>query len=398
MVLSDKAFGEALKAIRGARKGADGARLKRIAKVVPESLRPEVEEWAEHGIEGRRGYGASDEHRKHFDAMNQWVDVDREAQDMSFLKRPETLFVGVAVSGLPEYSRYNVGGVCLRELASQCGGQWRQARGKFTGYYCRMRPEMWYMPGAEKRYLNRHYEDVRAEYLKHAIMKAKPQSMLYVPTVPIENFANAVCDFMYEHKFHPNQLTLVAPERHYQVGQSKYIPVGMDEVFARGLPAVGKGASRLPRPHDIKAKGYKELRRKLKNKMKLLRVGTGAHLPDDGMIVFSEKERVFMREYQFPLLHHSMYLTAAGFGDDKIGEAVQRPVDEARITMEETENAHVHNLYEARDAEGEAREAVRQERRRAADAAAADTAAHARHVRASAVGRFMAKRRPAASA
>ncbi|KAJ9467287.1 hypothetical protein DIPPA_34438 [Diplonema papillatum] len=385
MVLKDAAFEQALKAVR--RKGGRDGNMKRLAAAVGDSgLRQTIEGWAEHGIREMEPAHmlASGDRFRFTDSLGQEINAN-QASSENLAVGKEWLFIGVAQSGVPEFSRHNVGGLCLKELASQCGATWKKTR---HGYYCSLREQHWFKPSPGKLFINRHYEDLRAEFVKKKIMKAHPSCSLFIPTCAVEDVPRAVAEFMFLKKFHPTRTCFISGDRYYEVGITKYrSQMERDTIFLRGVTS----KDRLPVPKKMGAfHAYDGVSKKLGD-FRSIRVGVGSTFPDDPMVVYAEKERAFLKQYQFPLVHHCLYLLA---GDQEVmaQEAVQRSVDKARTVMENTEASHWESNQALKDDQRKNEEEAREKEERRQEATSRLMAQHNQFVSRSALGKFMKAR------
>ena len=389
MVWSDEVFNKALKiSKRAGKKGRYAQSARELRNAGATEFSDVVRDWAKNGTGEMRDpallFSGSYEFQ---DAAGQEMQADKSIKrwDKTTLQNKQYLIVGQATSGVPEYSRNNVGGLCLKELARMCGATWKREPG---GYSCTLTANRWYTPSNEKKFLNRHYADQRQAFIKNKLLGLSPQCTLFVPTVEDYSVPREILNFMYKHKFHSDNTLFVSADRAYPLGMSKFRNnMDRDEVFLKGVPL-----NNMSQVKDMKGlKGYTEAKRKLGNMM-VLRLGVGDSFPDNPMIVFGEKERVFLHEYQLPLVHHSIFLLAAGMPPAEAQEAVQRQADVAKQHMENTEYEHLEASHERENEELSQQHQQAEE----AEAAAAEekraVAAHRNVVATSALGRFVKRK------
>ena len=344
MGLSEEGFNAAVKAARRAAKNP--AAFKHLSNALrgggSAQMEEAVERWRVHGVRDFQDESAlyRAEKQRFTDSSGQAIDAEVTVKelDSSSLQRNEWLIIGFAQSGTPEWSRSNAGGLCLRELARQCDVTWKKSNSRGSGYYCNLKPSHFFKPSDKKIFLNRHYADLREQYIKLQLLgAAAPRCTLFVPTCPLEELPRTIFDFMYSNNFHSDKTCFVSADRQYNVGETKFrINCGRDKVYLEGLPLK---SNHVKHKEMYEYKGYDKVKKKL-GEMRTFRIGVGSHLPDDAMVVFSEKERVFMKEYQFPLLCHAVFLAACGYPVGQMGEAVQRGAEAAKNTMDETEIEH----------------------------------------------------------
>eukprot|EP01064_Diplonema_japonicum_P015329 TRINITY_DN23044_c0_g1_i1.p1 TRINITY_DN23044_c0_g1~~TRINITY_DN23044_c0_g1_i1.p1 ORF type:complete len:391 (+),score=57.50 TRINITY_DN23044_c0_g1_i1:34-1206(+) len=384
MVLSERNFEEALRSIR--RYGKKEMNYKKLGKALPGDLGLDVTKWAEEGVRESEPVHPLAKQYQFNDGVGQGMQVNTlNIEDTGEgHERREWLFVGMAQANIPEWSRQNVGGLVLKDLADQCNAKWKRYK---NGYQCVLSKEHWYTPSPQKKFLNRYYADQQAEVLKRIITQQHPKAVLWVPACPVEEVPSALMNFMYKERFHPSRIIFVSGDRQYPVGKCQYRSNnGRDITFLSGISKKDK----LPIPKSFDIHGYKQVKKQLGH-TRALRVGVGDHVPDDPFVVFSEKERNFVSEYQFPVIHNALFLFASGL-TGKAQETLQKDIDMTRKHMEDVEQSHVTSQYEIDSDDASGHTEVLLQRQRDREALSQLEVRQEETVRKSALGRFMRKR------
>eukprot|EP01062_Namystynia_karyoxenos_P016887 TRINITY_DN16220_c0_g2_i1.p1 TRINITY_DN16220_c0_g2~~TRINITY_DN16220_c0_g2_i1.p1 ORF type:complete len:406 (+),score=101.02 TRINITY_DN16220_c0_g2_i1:73-1290(+) len=405
MGLSDEQLKRTLRALRSSRKHAERGDAAAAAGVLNRVEDPELRDtfhrWAKEGraeeLKGIQPRWESSRRRKLEDVAGTAVHIQDTEDD--FPRTRKWLIAGLAWKGVPEWSRYNAGGLCLRELAQQCGADWEKC-GKH-GYVSRLRRRHWYAPSQNKLFMNRHYVDPLGDFAKRELTGTHPQPCaLWTPQCDALDMPFGLRDALWREQVHTYNLLLITTDRMVQPGLAKFLTRrDRDHAFLNGLPLWnGPKMPRLFHNLNESRPGLMAIEKGLGGNVRHLAIGVGSHLPDDPNIVFSDKERLLLKEFVWPLVHHAIYLLVSGKGDAAAGEAVQRPPERASGQMEGTEALRKEEQADAREEEQQRRAADRQA---AADARALDAealAAAQQAARGSAVGRFMRQRRAAPGA
>ena len=386
MVLTDDEFNRINKLVRKKVPYA-GDVYKRLGdniKINDKTLGAEVHEWGVSGIKNDIDFGGIGKTGV-VDGIKQEIKTLATRKGAHLRKNHKLLVVAVSLGGVPEWSRLNIGGHTLKELARQCNVSFKENRQRQT-FSCKISAEKWYRPSNEKLFLNRHYEDMRAEYIKRQIIDQHPECTLWIPTVTQQRKAmSSLLEFMQQNNFHSHNTVILTATQSRPVGITRYTD-RVDPVEQRGLAAHGKMRHVAhPKGESVSQMGDNF------GEMTYLSIGIGSAIPRDPMVVMSEKERHFYQQYQFPLIHHSLFLRACGNSKNAM-HAVTRDVTEAQETMETMELSHVETaMRESREREqGERKIRQRLEKDKEAEDSIRQIQQHA--IRDSVVGKFLARK------